>query len=56
MPVLERWSKSPPPLPTYVPGAWGPPEADALIERNRRKWRDATDATKNLELRIKKDQ
>jgi glucose-6-phosphate 1-dehydrogenase len=29
----------PPPLCTYPSGSWGPPEADALLERDGRAWR-----------------
>jgi glucose-6-phosphate 1-dehydrogenase len=39
MPVLERWAGQTAPLPTYVPGSWGPAEADRLIESAGRKWR-----------------
>ncbi len=39
-PVLERWAEqADTPLPTYQPGAWGPAEASALIERTGRRWR-----------------
>jgi glucose-6-phosphate 1-dehydrogenase len=39
-PVLEEWKKSSrTPLPVYEPGAWGPSEADFLIEREGRQWR-----------------
>jgi len=39
MPVLERWAQQTTPLPTYVPGSWGPADADRLIESTGRKWR-----------------
>ena len=39
MPVLERWAEQTSPLPTYVPGSWGPAEGDRLIESIGRKWR-----------------
>jgi glucose-6-phosphate 1-dehydrogenase len=39
MPILQRWSERPAPLPTYAAGDWGPPEADRLIEDAGRQWR-----------------
>jgi glucose-6-phosphate 1-dehydrogenase len=39
MPVLDRWAEHTGPLPTYVPGSWGPAEGDRLIESIGRKWR-----------------
>jgi glucose-6-phosphate 1-dehydrogenase len=39
MPVLERWAQRTEPLPSYAAGAWGPAEADRLIESTGRKWR-----------------
>ncbi len=39
-PIVESWASSPPPeFPNYDAGTWGPPEADALIERDGRRWR-----------------
>jgi glucose-6-phosphate 1-dehydrogenase len=39
-PVLEAWSRrGPTAIPTYEAGEWGPAEADALIEQDRRRWR-----------------
>ncbi|HEX5504005.1 MAG TPA: glucose-6-phosphate dehydrogenase [Thermomicrobiales bacterium] len=39
-PILNAWAAAPPPPdPNYESGAWGPPEADALIERDGRRWR-----------------
>lgn len=39
--ILEGWKKAPKQeLPTYAPGSRGPKEADLLIERDCRKWRD----------------
>jgi glucose-6-phosphate 1-dehydrogenase len=40
-PLLEWWeeSSSPPSLETYEAGTWGPEAADALIERDGRRWR-----------------
>jgi glucose-6-phosphate 1-dehydrogenase len=38
-PVITGWqSADAPPLRTYVPGSWGPPEADAFIEADGRRW------------------
>jgi glucose-6-phosphate 1-dehydrogenase len=36
-PVLEAWSGAEEP-PGYEAGTWGPPEADALVERDGRRW------------------
>ncbi|HEY3821493.1 MAG TPA: glucose-6-phosphate dehydrogenase [Polyangiaceae bacterium] len=39
-PILEAWSKAPPPeLPSYPAGTWGPTAATELIERDGRTWR-----------------
>jgi glucose-6-phosphate 1-dehydrogenase len=39
-PIIEAWeSASPPPMPVYERGSWGPGEADGFIARFRRKWR-----------------
>ena len=39
-PIHEMWSRSgDAPIPTYEAGEWGPPEADALIEKDGRRWR-----------------
>jgi glucose-6-phosphate 1-dehydrogenase len=39
-PVLDAWkSGDGAGVPTYEAGEWGPAEADALIDRDRRKWR-----------------
>ena len=32
-------SQPPPPFPNYAAGTWGPPEADALVEQDGRRWR-----------------
>lgn len=48
MPILERWSKTAQPPPSYAPGSWGPPEAFALIEQTGRKWK-----MEDVQLRIK---
>ena len=38
-PVVQGWeSASAPPLTTYEPGVWGPPEADELLGRDDRCW------------------
>jgi glucose-6-phosphate 1-dehydrogenase len=38
-PILETWKiMSPPALPNYAAGSWGPKEADDLIQRDGRKW------------------
>jgi len=39
MPILERWAEPTDALPTYAAGEWEPPEADQLIERAGRRWR-----------------
>ena len=39
-PILEHWQKTPASaFPNYQAGSWGPKEADELIERDNRKWR-----------------
>ncbi len=38
--ILETWAAGPrPSFPNYEAGTWGPPEADALVERDGRRWR-----------------
>jgi glucose-6-phosphate 1-dehydrogenase len=40
-PVLDVWKALPPRnFPNYAAGAWGPKEADELIERDGRRWRN----------------
>jgi glucose-6-phosphate 1-dehydrogenase len=40
-PVLDVWKALPPrDFPNYPAGTWGPKEADELIERDRRQWRN----------------
>ncbi len=40
-PILDEWKKDTSSrVPNYEPGTWGPPEADLLIERDSRQWRD----------------
>jgi glucose-6-phosphate 1-dehydrogenase len=39
-PIIDSWTSGrPPEFPNYAAGTWGPPEADALIERDGRRWR-----------------
>lgn len=38
-PLLKRWAADPAAPSPYPAGTWGPAEADALIERDGRKWR-----------------
>jgi len=39
-PIIDRWLNLPAPtFPDYAAGTWGPPAADALIERDGRRWR-----------------
>jgi glucose-6-phosphate 1-dehydrogenase len=39
-PVVQGWeSLAAPPLVTYEPGSWGPAEADELMARDGRVWR-----------------
>jgi glucose-6-phosphate 1-dehydrogenase len=38
-PIEEFWAAQNGPLEQYTPGSWGPPSADALIERDGRSWR-----------------
>ena len=40
-PILDEWKKNASSrVATYEPGTWGPSEADLLIERDSRQWRD----------------
>ena len=40
-PILDEWKNNASArVPTYEPGTWGPSEADLLIERDGRQWRD----------------
>ncbi len=40
MPILETWARErPAKVAGYEPGSWGPSEADAMIEHDRRQWR-----------------
>lgn len=38
-PLLHSWQKDSEPPDPYPAGTWGPPSADALIERDGRRWR-----------------
>ena len=38
-PVLQGWKQTSAPVYTYVPGSWGPREADDFIQRDGRVWR-----------------
>ena len=38
-PVLEAFEEGDLPLARYEAGTWGPPEADALVDRDGRRWR-----------------
>ncbi len=38
-PLLRAWQNSPEPPDPYPAGTWGPPAADAMIEREGRRWR-----------------
>jgi glucose-6-phosphate 1-dehydrogenase len=40
-PVLQYWSADTRPIPLYQAATWGPPEADALIARDGRSWRQS---------------
>jgi len=37
-PINERWESGPSEVPIYAGGTWGPAEADALLEKEGRKW------------------
>jgi len=37
-PINERWESRPSKVPIYASGTWGPAEADALLEKEGRKW------------------
>ena len=42
-PILDGWKILPlNSLPTYAAGSWGPKDADELLERDSRKWRNVT--------------
>jgi len=37
--IVARWKGGQPKFPNYPAGTWGPPDADKLIERDGREWR-----------------
>src|SRR3954453_20774923 len=37
--IVARWKGGQPKFPNYAAGTWGPPDADKLIERDGREWR-----------------
>ncbi|RKR87563.1 glucose-6-phosphate 1-dehydrogenase [Micromonospora pisi] len=39
-PIIEHWAKDHSPIPTYEAASWGPTDADRLIGRSGRKWRN----------------
>jgi glucose-6-phosphate 1-dehydrogenase len=39
-PIIERWTNDHSPIPTYEAGSWGPTDADRLIGRSGRSWRN----------------
>jgi glucose-6-phosphate 1-dehydrogenase len=40
-PILDVWGALPPrDFPDYAAGTWGPPEAEELLTRDGRRWRD----------------
>jgi glucose-6-phosphate 1-dehydrogenase len=39
-PILDAWAEDPNPPVPYPSGSWGPREADRLVERNGRSWRN----------------
>jgi glucose-6-phosphate 1-dehydrogenase len=42
-PILDVWKALPPrDFPNYAAGTWGPPQADELLRRDGREWRDPT--------------
>ena len=40
-PILENWNNRRFDFPNYDPGTWGPSEADAMIVRQGRQWRNS---------------
>ena len=38
--IRRGWEENGPPLTHHPAGTWGPPEADALIEEDGRRWRE----------------
>jgi glucose-6-phosphate 1-dehydrogenase len=39
-PIIEHWAKDTSPIPTYEAASWGPTDADRLIGRSGRAWRN----------------
>jgi glucose-6-phosphate 1-dehydrogenase len=39
-PIIEHWANDPSPIPTYEAASWGPTDADRLIGRSGRRWRN----------------
>jgi glucose-6-phosphate 1-dehydrogenase len=39
-PIIERWGNDNSPIPTYEAASWGPTDADRLIGRSGRSWRN----------------
>ncbi|MGI5149407.1 glucose-6-phosphate dehydrogenase [Plantactinospora sp. CA-294935] len=39
-PIIEHWAKDRSPIPTYEAASWGPTDADRLIGRSGRRWRN----------------
>ena len=40
-PILDDWGSRQFTFPNYQPGSWGPPEADAMLARLDRRWRNS---------------
>jgi glucose-6-phosphate 1-dehydrogenase len=40
-PMLENWNNRRFDFPNYEPGTWGPAEADSMIARLGRQWRNS---------------
>ncbi len=39
-PVLDKWAETEADFPNYAAGSWGPEDADELIERDGRRWKN----------------
>ena len=39
-PIIEHWAEDKSPIPTYEAASWGPADADRLITRSGRRWRN----------------
>ena len=40
-PIIKAWQTTPPrDFPNYASGTWGPAEADELLRRDGRQWRE----------------